>query len=69
MVFDKIPDKKKYFLRQIHRQQNDNPILDLANKLQDRLLIFRLLISWLGKPRFPMKELFMSASKYRFDGI
>jgi len=35
MIFDKIPDKEKHFLSQIHRQKNDNPILELANKLHD----------------------------------
>ena len=40
MVFDKIPDKRKCFLRQIHRQQNDNPILELASKLQDPSIDF-----------------------------
>ena len=40
MIFDKIPNEKKYFLSQIHRQQNDNPILELANKLQDPSIDF-----------------------------
>ena len=26
---------QKHFLSQIHRQKNDNPILELANKLHD----------------------------------
>jgi exodeoxyribonuclease-5 len=33
MVFDKLPDTRKHFLSRIHRQDADNPILDLAHAL------------------------------------
>ena len=42
MIFDVIPEDNKYFLSQIHRQKNDNPILKLANKLQDPDVDFHL---------------------------
>ena len=42
MIFDAIPEDNKYFLSQIHRQKNDNPILELANKLQDPDVDFHL---------------------------
>jgi exodeoxyribonuclease-5 len=35
MTFDKLPENKKVFLSRIHRQSQDNPILDLAHALAD----------------------------------
>ncbi|MBO9466260.1 AAA family ATPase [Tropicibacter sp. R15_0] len=35
MVFDKLPEKNKLELHRIHRQEADNPILDLAHALAD----------------------------------
>ena len=35
MVFHKLSDKKKFFLTKIHRQTEDNPILELASFLRD----------------------------------
>lgn len=35
MVFDKLPETAKYSLSRIHRQEADNPILDLAHALAD----------------------------------
>ncbi len=35
MVFDHLPDEKKMELSRIHRQEADNPILDLAHALAD----------------------------------
>ncbi len=40
MVFDKIETNQKYNLSRIHRQSNDNPILDLAHMLSDPNLDF-----------------------------
>ncbi|MDO6726155.1 MAG: ATP-dependent DNA helicase [Cognatishimia sp.] len=35
MVFDKLPEDAKFTLSRIHRQEADNPILDLAHALAD----------------------------------
>ncbi|MFK7744926.1 MAG: ATP-dependent RecD-like DNA helicase [Roseobacter sp.] len=35
MVFEKLPEKRVLNLRRVHRQQADNPILDLAHALGD----------------------------------
>ncbi|MDC0739033.1 AAA family ATPase [Cognatishimia sp. SS12] len=35
MVFDKLPEESKFTLSRIHRQDADNPILDLAHALAD----------------------------------
>lgn len=35
MAFDAVADKRKTFLHRIHRQSEDNPILDLAHALGD----------------------------------
>jgi exodeoxyribonuclease V len=35
MVFDALPEKRKLILHRIHRQAEDNPILDLAHALGD----------------------------------
>ncbi|PQV56753.1 exodeoxyribonuclease-5 [Defluviimonas denitrificans] len=35
MVFDRMPDSRKVVLHRIHRQAEDNPILDLAHALGD----------------------------------
>ncbi|MCW3783976.1 ATP-dependent DNA helicase [Defluviimonas salinarum] len=40
MVFDKLPERKKLTLHRIHRQADDNPILDLAHALADPDLTF-----------------------------
>ena len=40
MVFDKLPDAGKLELHRIHRQAEDNPILDLAHALADENLRF-----------------------------
>lgn len=40
MVFDKLPEKAKFTLERIHRQDADNPILDLAHALADPALGF-----------------------------
>ncbi len=40
MVFDKLPENRKLFLSRIHRQTQDNPILDLAHALGDDSLEF-----------------------------
>ena len=40
MVFDKLPDAGKLELHRIHRQAEDNPILDLAHALADDNLRF-----------------------------
>lgn len=40
MVFDKLPEKAKFSLERIHRQDADNPILDLAHALADPALGF-----------------------------
>ena len=40
MVFDKLPDGRKLILHRIHRQAEDNPILDLAHALGDDSLGF-----------------------------
>ncbi len=41
MVFDKLPEKKKFELSRIHRQDADNPILDLAHALADPQMGFQ----------------------------
>ncbi len=41
MVFDGVPDKQKLELHRIHRQEADNPILDLAHALADPSLEFQ----------------------------
>ena len=40
MVFDKLPDSARLVLNRIHRQDADNPILDLAHALADPQLDF-----------------------------
>ena len=40
MVFDKLPEPAKLILNRIHRQDADNPILDLAHALADPTLEF-----------------------------
>ena len=40
MVFDTLPEKRKLVLNRIHRQAEDNPILDLAHALADPTLTF-----------------------------
>jgi len=35
MVFDQLPEGRKLILSRVHRQANDNPILDLAHALGD----------------------------------
>ncbi|MCB2094339.1 MAG: AAA family ATPase [Rhodobacteraceae bacterium] len=40
MVFDKLDDRRKLVLSRIHRQEEDNPILDLAHALSDDALGF-----------------------------
>ncbi len=41
MVFDKMGDSRKLVLHRIHRQTQDNPILDLAHALADEQLGFQ----------------------------
>lgn len=40
MVFDGLPERRKVMLSRIHRQAEDNPILDLAHALADPALEF-----------------------------
>lgn len=40
MVFDTLPEPRKLVLHRIHRQDTDNPILDLAHALGDENLTF-----------------------------
>ncbi len=40
MVFDSLPEPRKMVLHRIHRQDLDNPILDLAHALSDDTLTF-----------------------------
>ncbi|WP_434096032.1 ATP-dependent DNA helicase [Thioclava kandeliae] len=40
MSFEKLPDERKHVLHRIHRQTQDNPILDLAHALADDALTF-----------------------------
>ncbi|WP_295076667.1 AAA family ATPase [Tabrizicola sp.] len=40
MVFDKLPETRRLVLSRIHRQTQDNPILDLAHALGDERLGF-----------------------------
>lgn len=40
MVFDTLPAKSRKVLSRIHRQEGDNPILDLAHALSDEALTF-----------------------------
>ncbi|MEO0356926.1 MAG: AAA family ATPase [Pseudomonadota bacterium] len=40
MVFDQLPEPRQLTLSRVHRQQSDNPILDLAHALADPLLNF-----------------------------
>ncbi|MFN4192678.1 MAG: ATP-dependent RecD-like DNA helicase [Tabrizicola sp.] len=40
MVFDRLPEGRKLILHRIHRQAEDNPILDLAHALGDERLGF-----------------------------
>jgi len=40
MVFDALPEERKLILHRIHRQEADNPILDLAHALADPALTF-----------------------------
>ncbi|MDK3073407.1 AAA family ATPase [Sedimentitalea sp. JM2-8] len=41
MVFDALPESRKLELHRVHRQDADNPILDLAHALADPQLEFR----------------------------
>ncbi len=41
MVFDKLPDAARHELHRVHRQDADNPILDLAHALGDPQLEFQ----------------------------
>ncbi|MCC0069227.1 MAG: AAA family ATPase [Rhodobacteraceae bacterium] len=41
MVFDRLPEARKLTLHRIHRQEEDNPILDLAHALADPELSFQ----------------------------
>ena len=41
MVFDKLGEGRKLVLHRIHRQKQDNPILDLAHALSDESLDFQ----------------------------
>jgi exodeoxyribonuclease-5 len=41
MVFDSLPEERKLILHRIHRQEADNPILDLAHALADPTLDFQ----------------------------
>ncbi|MEZ5778706.1 MAG: AAA family ATPase [Paracoccaceae bacterium] len=40
MVFDRLSEGRKLYLHRIHRQEEDNPILDLAHALSDPDLTF-----------------------------
>ncbi|KEO53167.1 ATP-dependent DNA helicase [Thioclava indica] len=40
MVFERLPDEQKHVLHRIHRQAEDNPILDLAHMLGDETVTF-----------------------------
>ena len=40
MVFDGLPEPRKLILHRVHRQDSDNPILDLAHALSDPDLTF-----------------------------
>lgn len=40
MVFDAIKDSRKLYLSRVHRQEQDNPILDLAHALGDESIGF-----------------------------
>lgn len=40
LVFDGFPDRRKVQLNRVHRQADDNPILDLAHMLGDETLSF-----------------------------
>ncbi len=40
MIFDKLPEKRRFTLTRIHRQEGDSPILDLAHALGDPGLEF-----------------------------
>ncbi len=41
MVFDRLPDPRRLVLNRVHRQTQDNPILDLAHALADPSLQFQ----------------------------
>ena len=41
MVFEKLPEPRQLVLSRIHRQEQDNPILDLAHALSDENLGFQ----------------------------
>ena len=41
MAFESIPDGRKLYLSRVHRQDADNPILDLAHALSDDSLTFQ----------------------------
>ena len=40
MSFDKLPEKDRFYLTRVHRQDKGNPILDLAHALSDPALEF-----------------------------
>ena len=42
MVFDDLPEPRKLILHRVHRQDQDNPILDLAHALSDDTLSFEV---------------------------
>jgi hypothetical protein len=46
MVFDKLSEGRKLVLHRIHRQTEDNPILDLAHALADERLGFEAFERW-----------------------
>ena len=40
MAFDNLPEQQQKYLHRVHRQEQDNPILDLAHALGDKALSF-----------------------------
>ena len=49
MVFDQIDDKRRFHLSRIHRQSDDNPILDLAHALADPLVNYSDFLNLIGE--------------------
>ncbi len=49
MVFDRLPERRKLTLHRIHRQAEDNPILDLAHALADPDLTFEVFERMVGE--------------------
>ncbi|ROU01136.1 ATP-dependent DNA helicase [Histidinibacterium lentulum] len=61
MVFDELPEKRRLVLHRIHRQEADNPILDLAHALADPEVDFHRFERLVGEaaakdPRVVMAE-------------